>query len=73
MNKVFGKLAGLLIPYLLFSLMMLTSRQSYGSGAAISVALKRLSLGMGEQYGIVTLLVVGFIADSSTSRLFKGL
>jgi len=49
------------------------SGQPYGSGPALAVALKSLSWGLGEMWGIFTLIALALLADGCTAYLFRGL
>jgi len=73
MNKILGKCAALLIPYGILGITMTLSGQPYGSGSAIASALKTLSLGFGESWGVFTLIAIALVTDSITAYLLRGL
>ncbi len=73
MNKILGKCAAFLIPYGFLAIAMILSGQPYGSGSAIASALKTLSLGFGEAWGVFTLIAIALVADSFTTYLLRGL
>ncbi|NJK59921.1 MAG: hypothetical protein HC918_06240 [Oscillatoriales cyanobacterium SM2_1_8] len=73
MNKVLGKLVALGLAWGVWAIAMGLSGQPYASGAAVSVALKFLSFGFGESWGVFTLIAIALVADSCTVYLLRGL
>ncbi|MEA5476372.1 hypothetical protein VB774_01955 [Pseudanabaena galeata UHCC 0370] len=49
--------------------MMRFTENAAGSGSSIAQSLKWLSFGSGEQYGVITLICIAFVADSFLKRI----
>jgi len=73
MNKILGKCAAFAVPHLVWAIAMGLSGHPYGSGPAVAVALKSLSWGLGEAWGVFTLIALALVADGLTAYLLRGL
>jgi hypothetical protein len=45
------------------------ARGAAGSGSSIAQSLKWLSFGSGEQYGVITLICIAFVAHTFLKRI----
>jgi len=68
-KKLISKTLAIGVAYLLFHIMMQLTSNPTGSGASIAQALKWLSFGINEKYGILTLICIAFTADSCLKRV----
>jgi len=73
MNKVLGKIAGVVVPYGLFWLMVATSGETFGAAPSLTVALANLGFGGGMSAGVMTLIITALVADAFVSGMLKGL
>ncbi len=64
-----SKVIALAVVYLIFNIAMYFAKGHVGSGSAIAQALKSLSFGIHEQYGIFTLICIAFGVDSCLKRI----
>ena len=68
-KKLITKALAIGVAYLIFHIMMALAPSSTGSAPSISQALKWLSFGVNERYGVLTLIVIAFSADSFFKRI----
>lgn len=68
-KKLVIKLLAIGTAYLIFHIMMQLSSGNTGSGASIAQALRWLSFGINERYGVLTLICIAFTADSLLKRV----
>ncbi len=68
-KKLVSKILAIGFAYLIFYIMMQLVSNPTGSGSSIAQALKWLSFGTGERYGILTLICIAFTADSCIKRV----
>ncbi|PZV19053.1 MAG: hypothetical protein DCF20_03180 [Pseudanabaena sp.] len=68
-KKLISKILAIVFTYLIFHIMMQLANTSTGSGSSIAQALKWLSFGINERYGILTLICIAFTADSCLKRV----
>jgi len=70
MNKyLISKVLAIGLTHLVFNIMMRFTEGAAGSGSSISQSLKWLSFGIGEQYGVITLICIAFVTDSFLKRI----
>jgi len=68
-KKLISKALAICVAYLIFYIMMSLANNPTGSAPSISQALKWLSFGVNEKYGVLTLIVIAFSADSFFKRI----
>jgi hypothetical protein len=68
-KKLITKALAIGVAYLMFYIMMSLASNPTGSASSISQALKWLSFGVNEKYGVLTLIVIAFSADSFFKRI----
>ena len=68
-KKLISKILAIGAAYLIFHIMMYLSLGNTGSGASIAQSLKWLSFGINERYGVLTLILIAFTADSLLKRV----
>lgn len=68
-KSLISKALAIFVTQVVFSIVMYFSGQSVGSGPAIAKSLKWLSFFGNEQYGICTLIVIAFMANSVLKRV----
>ncbi len=68
-KKLISKVLAILTAHFVFYIMMFFTSNSVASAPAISQALKWLSFGIHEQYGVWTLICIAFMADSFFKRI----
>jgi hypothetical protein len=68
-RSLLSKLIALLVVHLIFNITMSFTRNPVGSASAIAKALKFLSFGIHEQYGVLTLICIAFGVNSCLKRI----
>ncbi|MFN7715351.1 MAG: hypothetical protein ACK5QS_07725 [Pseudanabaenaceae cyanobacterium] len=68
-RSLISKIVALSAVYLIFEVTMYLTKQPVSGGSAIAQALKLLSFGIHEKYGIFTLICIAFGVDSCLKRI----
>ncbi|MBD2189776.1 hypothetical protein H6F41_16715 [Pseudanabaena sp. FACHB-723] len=68
-KKLISKILAISFTHLVFNIMMRFTEGNAGSASSIAQSLKWLSFGIGEQYGIITLICIAFVTDSFLKRI----